>query len=81
VPDPTPDPRLQAFGFAVRDARERADMSLDALAEASGLSTRMLLGIEHGRRNPSLLTILAVARGLNIEPTMLIGPAFNAKHC
>ena len=54
-------------------------MSLDALAEASGLSTRMLLGIEHGRRNPSLLTVLAIARGLGVEPATLIGPAVHAK--
>jgi transcriptional regulator with XRE-family HTH domain len=79
VPAPAPDPRLQAFGFAVRDARERAGMSLDALADASGLSTRMLLGIEHGRRNPSLLTVLAVAQGLGIEPAALIAPAFHAE--
>jgi transcriptional regulator with XRE-family HTH domain len=80
VPAAAPDPRLQAFGFAVRDARERTGMSLDALAEASGLSTRMLLGIEHGRRNPSLLTVLAVARGLDIDPAILIRPASVAEH-
>ncbi|MCW2943754.1 MAG: putative C [Actinoallomurus sp.] len=54
-------------------------MSLDALAEASGLSARMLIGIEHGRRNPSLLTILTVAKGLKVDPATLIGPASNAR--
>ncbi|WP_217711382.1 helix-turn-helix domain-containing protein [Actinomadura sp. NAK00032] len=72
MPAAAPDPRLQAFGFAVRDAREHSDMSLEALAEAAGISARMLIGIEHGRRNPSLLTILAIAEGLDLAPADLV---------
>ncbi|TMR37399.1 helix-turn-helix transcriptional regulator [Actinomadura geliboluensis] len=47
-------------------------MSLEALAEAAGISARMLIGIEHGRRNPSLLTILAIAEGLDLAPADLV---------
>jgi transcriptional regulator with XRE-family HTH domain len=75
VPAQAPDPRLQAFGFAVRTAREEKGMSIEALAEAAGLSWRMLIGIEHGRRNPSLLTILAIAKGLSTEPYVLVRSA------
>ena len=72
MPAAAPDPRLQAFGFAVRDAREHGDMTLEALADAAGISSRMLIGIEHGRRNPSLLTILAIAEGLELAPADLL---------
>ncbi|MFJ7246344.1 helix-turn-helix domain-containing protein [Kitasatospora sp. NPDC098652] len=78
MPISVPDQRLQAFGFAVRDAREHVGMSIEALAEAALLSARMVIDIEHGKRNPSLLTILALARGLDIEPRKLIEPA--ARH-
>jgi transcriptional regulator with XRE-family HTH domain len=50
-------------------------MSIEALAEAAGLSWRMLIGIEHGKRNPSLLTILAIAKGLSTEPYVLVRSA------
>ncbi|WP_308313371.1 helix-turn-helix transcriptional regulator [Streptomyces sp. G1] len=75
MPPNAPHPRLQAFGFAVRDARERSGMSIEALAEAAGLSARMVIGIEHGKRNPSLLTILALAQGLGVSPGRLLEPA------
>lgn len=41
-------------------------MSAEALAESSGLSVRGLLYIEHGRRNPSYLTLLAIAEALGL---------------
>ncbi|TMQ89862.1 helix-turn-helix transcriptional regulator [Actinomadura soli] len=76
VPLPAPDPRLQAFGFAVRTEREHTGMSIEALADAAGISARFLVGIEHGRRNPSLLTILSIANGLRISPTALLNAAY-----
>ncbi|ELS53784.1 helix-turn-helix domain-containing protein [Streptomyces viridochromogenes] len=72
---PRPRPRLQAFGFAARDARESCGMSIEALAEAADLSARMVIGIEHGKRNPSLLTILALAQGLGVAPGRLLESA------
>ncbi|MEU6406065.1 helix-turn-helix transcriptional regulator [Streptomyces sp. NPDC046985] len=75
MPHNAPHPRLQAFGFAVRDARESCGMSIEALAEAADLSARMVIGIEHGKRNPSLLTILALAQGLGVAPGRLLEPA------
>ncbi|MFG2313326.1 helix-turn-helix domain-containing protein [Streptomyces sp. NPDC048566] len=72
MPRNAPHPQLQAFGFAVRDARESCGMSTEALAEAADLSARMVIGIEHGKRNPSLLTILALAQGLGVTPGRLL---------
>ncbi|WP_234363539.1 helix-turn-helix domain-containing protein [Streptomyces sp. TN58] len=35
----------------------------------------MVIGIEHGKRNPSLLTILALAQGLGVTPGRLLESA------
>ncbi|MEU6745335.1 helix-turn-helix transcriptional regulator [Spirillospora sp. NPDC046719] len=79
MPVSAPDPRLQAFGFAVRTAREQTGMTIEALAEAAGISWRFLLSIEHGRRNPSLLTILSIADGLQLPPGDLLDNARRPK--
>ena len=47
-------------------------MTLEELAAGSGLSFRGVAYIEHGRRNPSLTTLLNLARGLNIAPAGLM---------
>jgi transcriptional regulator with XRE-family HTH domain len=39
-------------------------MNLEALSEAAGLTPNYIGGIEAGRRNPSLLSMLSIARGL-----------------
>jgi transcriptional regulator with XRE-family HTH domain len=56
----------------VRRLREERELSLEALAERSGLSFRGLVYIEHGRRNPSLLTLLKLASGLCVNATCLL---------
>lgn len=58
VPDrePPPDPRLPSLGMQIRRHREEHGYSLEELAERSGLSSRGLIYIEHGKRNPSVLT-------------------------
>ncbi|WP_377266743.1 helix-turn-helix domain-containing protein [Peterkaempfera sp. SMS 1(5)a] len=69
---PPPDPRLHAFGMTLRRIREQRELSIEDLAERSGLSFRGVIYIEHGRRNPSLLTILQLAAGLQVPPTALL---------
>jgi hypothetical protein len=32
----------------------------------------MLIGIEHGKHNPSLLTVLAIAKGLDTSPGTIV---------
>ena len=52
--------------------REAAGISLEELAERSELSWRGVVYIEHGQRNPSLTTILDLARGLDAAPSDLL---------
>lgn len=69
---PPPDPQLHLFGMHVRGLRESRGLSLEELAERSGMSFRGLIYIEHGRRNPSLLSLLSIASGLELSPARLL---------
>ncbi|MER6368675.1 helix-turn-helix transcriptional regulator [Streptomyces mirabilis] len=56
----------------LRRLREDRGLTLEDLASRSGLSFRGIVYIEHGRRNPSLITLLNLARGLQAEPSSLL---------
>ncbi|MET7559601.1 helix-turn-helix transcriptional regulator [Streptomyces sp. NPDC005479] len=56
----------------LRQLREAQGLTLEELAGRSGMSFRGVVYIEHGRRNPSLITILSLARGLGIDPSLLL---------
>lgn len=70
-----PDPVLLAFGLGVRRRREARGWSLDVLADHSGLSRSMIIGVEHGRRNPSLKLIQALSAALEVGMAELVGEA------
>ncbi|MFF5004916.1 helix-turn-helix domain-containing protein [Streptomyces phaeochromogenes] len=70
--EPSPDPRLHSLGMQIRRLREGRGYSLEELAERSGLSFRGLIYIEHGQRSPSVLTLLDIAAGLDVEPGELV---------
>lgn len=55
----------------IRRLREEQGYSLEELAERSGLSFRGLIYIEHGQRNPSVLTLLRISSGLDVLPAKL----------
>ncbi|KAF5999758.1 helix-turn-helix domain-containing protein [Streptomyces sp. WAC00263] len=67
-----PDPQLHTFGMHVRRLREDRGLTLEELASRSGMSFRGVVYIEHGRRNPSLTTLIKLARGLQTEPSTLL---------
>ncbi|MFD9510659.1 helix-turn-helix domain-containing protein [Streptomyces mirabilis] len=74
APESSPDPRLLSLGMQIRRLREDRGYSLEELAERSGLSFRGLIYIEHGRRNPGVLTILDIAKGLEVPPGDILNP-------
>lgn len=66
--------RLQRrFGVVVRQRREAAGLSQEALADASGLHRTYISLLERGQRNPSLEVISALARGLDTTMASLVG--------
>jgi transcriptional regulator with XRE-family HTH domain len=64
-----------AFGHAVRELRLERGLSQEALAERAGLHRTYVGGIEQGRRNPALLAVERLARGLGVSMADLIGRA------
>ena len=56
----------KAFGNAVREARLRSNMSQERLAEVAGLDRTYIGGVERGERNPSLVALKKIARGLGL---------------
>lgn len=62
-----------ALGREIRRRRQSLGMTLPALAEASGVTPNYIGSIENGRRDPSLSTVLRIARGLRVTPGELLG--------
>lgn len=66
MPEPDPgDPRT-TFGANLRKAREEAELSQEALGHAAEFHPTEVNRIERGRRNPGLLTIIKLAKALDI---------------
>ena len=64
------DSRLEvAIGREVRIFRKELDMTVMELARAAGLSTGMLSKIENGGISPSLATLQALSRALQVPVT------------
>lgn len=63
---------MASFGREVRRRRGAAGITLEQLAERSGLSASYIGTIENGKRNPSLSIILALAKGFNVNPGELL---------
>lgn len=60
------------FGSAVRQRRLELGITLDQLAQSSGVSTAALSRLERGILSPSLRNALSIAKGLGCELTELI---------
>lgn len=56
----------------LKQIREQRKLSLDKVAEMSGISKTMLGQIERGESNPSIATVWKIANGLKISFTALI---------
>lgn len=66
------EPINDAVTHNIRQLREQRKMSLDALAEATGVSKSMLAQIERGIANPTISTVWKIANGLKIPFTQLV---------
>jgi len=62
------------FGANVRRRRLALGLSLERFAELVGLTPNYLGTVECGRRDPSLSSIVTIAKGLDIEPGELFRP-------
>jgi transcriptional regulator with XRE-family HTH domain len=60
-----------AIGREVRQFRRKLDMTVTELAKQSELSPGMLSKVENGHTSPSLATLQAISRALNVPVTAL----------
>lgn len=60
--------RVAKFGHAIRLRRERQGLSLPELGRRSGLTPNYIGTVEHGKRDPSLTTVVALTQGLGVPP-------------
>ncbi len=58
---------LKDFGKNLKKLREKAEISQEELSLRSDISISQLTRIEHGRINPTLCTLKALAKGLKIK--------------
>ena len=62
-----------SLAHSLRALRRDRGLSLSDTARASGVSKATLSGLESGRGNPTLATVLNLARALEVPPSRLIG--------
>lgn len=61
-------------GESLKTYRKQKGFTQVELAKRAGISRSYLADVEAGRYNPSLDTLMAVAKALNIETSLLISP-------
>lgn len=66
-------PLVLELGTRIRELRGQLDLTVDALAERSGISRRMLTQVELGQANPSISLLDRVAAGLETTFAVLMG--------
>lgn len=64
-----------SFGQTIRKRREGLDWTLEDLAERADLSPNYIGTIENGRRDPSVSTLLKLAKAFRVAPGDLTGGA------
>lgn len=71
MPNPTPshagDARLVALGAAIKGLRSEKGLSQEALAVDSGVERAYLSGIERGRQNSTVVTLMRIAQALDVK--------------
>ena len=66
------DEFLVAFGQAVRRTREAQGLSQEDLGFEAEIDRTYVSGVERGIRNPTVRTILRLARALGVSPSSLM---------
>lgn len=61
------------LGARVQSLRREQGLTLDGLAERSGVSRAMISKLERGEKNPTLLVAAKVAEGLGVTLSQLVG--------
>ena len=68
----------QAFGIALREARETAGLSQEELAFRAEVDRTFVSKAERGIRQPALTTVFLLSNALGISPSQLVAAAERA---
>ncbi len=60
------------FGTRLRSLRDKKDISQERLAELAGVHWTTIGQIERGERGVKLVTLLRLAKGLGVDPAVLV---------
>jgi len=71
------DEELQGISRRIREARERAELTLQELAHRSGVATSSIQKVETGQMVPSVAVVMKIARGLGVRAGELVDGAGN----
>jgi transcriptional regulator with XRE-family HTH domain len=63
---------LNVFGWNVRRWREEKGLTQESLAERANLDPTYISGIERGIRNPSVLSVIRIAKALGVTASKLL---------
>ncbi len=58
----------EMIGSRIQEIRNKKGITQDQLSEKVGISSKYLSSIERGKENPTLKTILKLARSLDVKP-------------
>ena len=72
--DATTSALASTIGARVRQERQARRWTLDQLAQAAGVSRRMVVNVEQGAANPSVGTLLRISDALGIGLPALVAP-------
>src|SRR5712692_5691268 len=81
APEAAPSSIEASIGAEVRRLRKSLDLTVAGLAATSGMSTGMLSKIENGGISPSLTSLDALAKALNVPITQLFTDAEERRDC
>ena len=65
---------LNNLGQIIREKREALGLTQIEVAEKAGLDRNYIGMVERGERNPSYLSLIKIAAGLNMSVDQLIKP-------
>lgn len=65
---------LNNLGQIIREKREALGLTQIEVAEKAGLDRNYIGMVERGERNPSYLSLIKIAKGLNMNVDQLIKP-------
>jgi transcriptional regulator with XRE-family HTH domain len=61
-----------AFGAVLRDCRQKAGISQEALADAASVDRTYVSLLERGLRQPTLDTLFRLSQALDISPATMV---------